>query len=484
MFFYYICLSLIFFFILWVISSLTDELYIKLVSLCFSVFIFIISVFNFLLLDFLKFEVVTSTFEISTKLSLFFTIGVDMISAVFILLTAFIFVIVVLIAWNSIKFKIKMFFCLLFLLEYFILNVFGSFELIFFYFWFESSLIPMFLIILIWGNLTRKTVAAFYLIMYTLIFSTPFFIAIVFIHYKFGSSNVIFLTYSAVLSVSYQKVMFIVFFMAFAVKLPVFPIHIWLPEAHVESPTTGSVILASLLLKLGYYGCLRFCLQCFPEAILFYKPVIAIIGIAGCIYGALLSLSQNDMKKVIAYSSVSHMSVCLLGLFSGNFFGILGSFLMAIGHSFVSSSLFFLVGSLYDRYHTRSLDYFSGLGNYIPIFSFFFFIAVISNFGFPISLNFVSEFFIFVGVGFWNFSVLLFLLFYSVLSVAYNLLLFIKIFHGTLKNYIVKFVVVDLQKRELYILFPLMFCNVFLCFFISNFIKFVTPVILLMSFNA
>jgi len=484
MFNYFFCITFMFFFVFLSILFLNDELHIRLLSLCFSIFLFILFIFNFLSIDFLNFEPVFYIFEISNKFSLFFIIGVDLISAIFMLLTTFIFVIVVLIAWNSIKFKVNIFFCLLFLLEYFILNVFSSFELIFFYFWFESSLIPMFLIILIWGNIARKSIAAFYMIMYTLLFSMPFFIAILFIHYKFGTSNIFFLTYSIVLNVFYQKILFLVFFLAFAVKMPIFPLHIWLPEAHVESPTAGSVILASLLLKLGYYGCLRFCLQCFPQAVIFYKPIISVFCMVGCIYGALLSLSQNDAKKIIAYSSVSHMSLCILGLFSCNFFGIVGSFLMAIGHSFVSSSLFFLVGCLYDRYHTRSLDYFSGLGNYFPILSFFFFLSVISNFGFPISLNFVSELFIFIGVGSWNFYVLLFLLFYSVLSVSYNLVIYVKIFHGTLKSFLVHTYVVDLQKREVRVLFPLMFYNIFLCFFVGKFITVITPIFILISSNA
>jgi NADH:ubiquinone oxidoreductase subunit 4 (subunit M) len=165
----------------------------------------------------------------------------------------------------------------------------------------------------------------------------------------------------------------------------------------VEAPTVGSVILASLLLKLGYYGFLRLCLPYFKEAIFFYKPALSVLCVIGCIYGSLLSLSQSDIKKIIAYSSVSHMSLCSLGLFSCNFFGVIGSLVMAIGHSFVSSGLFYLVGVVYDRYHSRSLDYFSGFNAFMPILSFFFFFFFISNFGFPISINFVAEFLIFLG---------------------------------------------------------------------------------------
>jgi NADH-ubiquinone oxidoreductase chain 4 len=176
------------------------------------------------------------------------------------------------------------------------------------------------------------------------------------------------------------------------------------------------------------------------------------------------------------------MSLCILGLFSGSLFGILGSFLMAIGHSFVSSGLFYLVGIFYDRYHTRSVDYFSGLSVCLPNLSFVFFLFIISNFGFPISLNFISEFFIFIGVGSLNMYMLLFLIFYSVLSVAYNLLAYLKVFHGTLNLKILKLIPIDLQKKEFLIVLPLLFLNSFLCFFASTLIQIVTPAILLVLF--
>jgi len=176
------------------------------------------------------------------------------------------------------------------------------------------------------------------------------------------------------------------------------PFHVWLPEAHVEAPTSGSMILAGILLKLGYYGFVRFFLLMFPSANLFFSPFVSMLAVVGCLYGGLLALSQIDFKKIIAYSSVSHMNLCVLGVFSGDLNALVGSYLLALGHGFVSTALFFMVGCLYERYHTRLLDYYSGLGVILPVFSMIFFYFIISNFGFPVSVNFIAEFLLFLGV--------------------------------------------------------------------------------------
>lgn len=447
----------------------------KIVFLNFSIIVFFFFLFMFSNFDFSTVFFYSLNLKILWFWNISITYGIDSLSLVFLLLTAFIFVICALVAWNSIKFKINLFFILLLLLEFFILNVFISFDLLFFYFWFESSLLPIFFIILIWGNNSRKINAAFYLVMYTFVFSILFFFSIIFLHYFVGTTNVFVLTYFIEINEYYQKIFFIFFFFAFAVKLPIFPLHIWLPEAHVEAPTVGSIILASLLLKLGYYGALRFFMQFFLSAILYFKPILAVIRIISCTYSSLIALSQFDIKKLIAYSSVAHMSLSLLGLFSCNLYGILGSFILAVGHTFVSTALFFLVGSLYDRYHTRIADYFFGLGRYLPFYSTMFFNFLISNFGFPVSLNFVGEFLILVGIGDWNLIILIFLIFYSVLSVAYNLFLYTRIFHGAPKV----FLALDLLKLEILILVPLLLSNFFLCFFPSFLIKLILPALIL-----
>jgi NADH:ubiquinone oxidoreductase subunit 4 (subunit M) len=176
------------------------------------------------------------------------------------------------------------------------------------------------------------------------------------------------------------------------------PFHIWLPEAHVEAPTSGPMILAGILLKLGYYGFVRFFLAMFPSANLFFSPFISSLCIIGCLYGALLALSQTDIKKIIAYSSISHMNLCILGVFSFDLNSLVGSYILAIGHGIVSTALFFLVGCLYERYHTRIIDYYSGLSYLLPVFSIVFFYFIISNFAFPISINFIAEFLLFLGI--------------------------------------------------------------------------------------
>lgn len=480
LYYFYLITITGFFFTFTSLLIIKEELHIKLLFLLFSLFIFLSFGYFFLLIDFSTYSLHFYNFVVTDHFSIIITIAIDQISIIFIFLTSFIFFIVALVAWNSIKYKVNLFFVLLLILEFAIINVFLNFDLLFFYVWYESSLIPIFYIILIWGNPNRKIIASFYLMFYTLVFSIFFFIFIIFLHYKMGSTSMLLMSNNILFNQFYQNLFFLGFFFAFAVKVPLFPMHIWLPEAHVESPTVGSIVLASLLLKLGYYGFLRICLPYFYDAIIFYKPILNLICFLGCLYGSLLALSQSDIKKIVAYSSVSHMGLCILGLFSFNIFGVLGSFLIAVSHSFVSSALFYLVGILYERYHTRSVDYFSGLSLCLPGISGIFFLFVISNFSFPISLNFIAEFFIFLGIGSINFLVLVSLLAYSVLTVSYNLLTYMKIFHGTLKKNLFSLLFMDIQKKEVLIVFPLLFLNVFFCFFPSSMIKFLVPSIILL----
>jgi NADH-quinone oxidoreductase subunit M len=426
-------------------------------------------------MDFSSIFFYSYTFEFSNIYNINMNIGIDVLSIIFLLLTSFIFPIVILTSWDSIKFQLKFFYILLLLLEFFLLNVFISFNLFFFYFWFESTIIPIFLIIVIWGSRSRKISAAFYLLGYTLIFTLFFFLSIIYINVIFESNNMFMLLNFLFLNKKYQIFFWVSFFLAFIVKFPIFPFHLWLPEAHVEAPTSGPIILAGLLLKLGFYGYIRFFIQLLPESSEFFNSIVVVLCLLGCIYGALLALSQNDIKKIIAYSSVSHMSFCLLGIISFNLYGLIGSVMLAIGHGFVSSALFFLIGALYNRYHSRLMDYYSGISGILPIFSLFFFYFIISNFGFPISINFISEFLILLGIGYWNIIIVLILSIYSITSVAYNLWLYVRIFHGTIFNNLIINNFYDLSKTELFILIPLVICNSTLCYFPNAFLVIVTP---------
>jgi len=450
-----------------------DEKYSKYIAFVFSLYTFFLSIFLIIFFDFSKIFLNVYEFSFSKNFTLNFIIALDVFSLFFIVLTTFLFSLIVLSSWKSIKYKLKLFYFILMVIELFLIFAFISFDLFFFYFWFESILIPMSVLIGIWGNQSRKINAVFYFFIYTVLGSSLMLFSIMYIHVFFKTTNFFMLSYFLVFNKQQQIFLWIAFFLAFAVKIPMVPFHIWLPEAHVEAPTAGSMILAGLLLKLGYYGFVRFFLTMFPEANLFFNPLISSLCILGCLYGALLALSQIDIKKIIAYSSVSHMNLCVLGIFSFDLNSLVGSCLLAVGHGFVSVALFFLVGCLYERCHTRLLDYYSGVSYLMPVFSLFFFYFTISNFAFPVSINFVAEFLIFLGIANWNLFNFFFLIFYSVLSVSYNLWLYTKVALGTFKS--TNKYLIDLSKLELCVLIPLAFLNFFLCFFPTFLLQMLVP---------
>jgi proton-translocating NADH-quinone oxidoreductase chain M len=450
-----------------------DEKYSKIISFIFSLSLFFSSVLILFFFDFSNVFYYLYTLPIFPTYNVIWVIAVDSFSLSFVILTTFLMSIVFLSTWNAVKYQLKFFYTILMVIELFLIFAFISFDLLFFYFWFESILIPMAILIGVWGNQTRKINAVFYLVIYTVLGSSLMLFSIIYLHFVYQTTNFFILFYLISFNIFQQKFLWICFFLAFAVKIPMIPFHVWLPEAHVEAPTSGSMILAGILLKLGYYGFVRFFLLMFPAANLFFSPFITMLALVGCLYGGLLALSQIDFKKIIAYSSVSHMNLCVLGIFSNDLNALVGSYLLALGHGFVSTALFFLVGCLYERYHTRLLDYYSGLANILPVFSMIFFYFVISNFGFPISINFVAEFLLFLGISKWNFYNFLFLLVYSVISVGYNLWLYSKLCLGTLKfhdNYFL-----DLSKLELLTVLPLIVLNVVLCFFPNSIINVIVP---------
>ena len=329
-------------------------------------------------------------------------LGVDGISLFMLMLTAFLTPICVVASWTDIKFRLKEFlFCLL-LLETAILGVFVALDLFLFYIFWEIMLIPMALLILVWGNPARRVYAAVKFFIYTMSGSLFMLIGILVLYFYQGQSTG---TYSFDLLQMYnldlpsylQFWLFLAFGLAFAIKVPIFPFHTWLPDAHTEAPTVGSVILAGVLLKMGTYGLLRFNLPLFPEATQAFIPLVAILAIVGIIYGAFMCLVQKDLKRLIAYSSVSHLGFVVLGTFALNAQGISGGILQMVNHGLSTGALFLLVGMIYERRHTRLIADFGGLSKPLPIFAAIFMIVTLSSIGLPGLNGFIGEFLILLG---------------------------------------------------------------------------------------
>jgi proton-translocating NADH-quinone oxidoreductase chain M len=400
------------------------------------------------------FEKNTSNFQYIIKLKWFSylnfncTLGIDGISLFFLILTTLMFPICVLISWNN--FNNKYYFIALSCLEFFLIGAFCSLEIIMFYIFFESILIPMFLIIGIWGSRLRKIKASYYFFLYTLLGSLLMLLTILYLYTHAGTTY-----YEILITISYskleQKLMWLSFFIAFSSKVPSLPFHLWLPEAHVEAPTAGSIILAGILLKLGSYGFIRFSLPLFPEASVYYTPLIHLISTTSIIYASLNAIRQTDLKRAIAYTSIAHMNLVILGIFSFNVIGIEGAILQCLSHGLVSSSLFLIIGILYDRHHTKIIRYFSGLTQTMPLCMNFFFFFTLANMGLPGSSNFVGEFLIIISLFKISNNIGFFASCSIIISSCYSLWLFNRISFGNLKiQYIKK--LIDLNKSEFILL--------------------------------
>ena len=417
------------------------------------------SLVNFFLSIFLwyLFDPTTSEFQfvekrIWIKNFINFQIGVDGISILFVVLTAFITPICILSAVNSIKFKIKDFLIALLLMETLMIGVFCSLDLIIFYLFFEGGLIPMFLIIGIWGG-SRRVYSAFKFFLFTLLGSVLMLIAIITIYWISGTTDLIQLLNFRI-DEKYQYVLWLAFFSSFAVKMPMWPFHTWLPDAHVEAPTAGSVILAAILLKMAGYGFIRFSLGLFPVATDYFASFIFFLSVIAIIYTSLVALAQDDMKKLIAYSSVAHMGFVTIGIFSLNQQGLEGSIIQMISHGLISAGLFLCVGVVYDRFNSRMISSYGGLVSVMPKYAFLFMIFTLGGLGLPGTSGFVGEFLILVGSFQINYIVAVLATTGVILSAAYMLWLYRRVVFGKIVNSELK-KMKDLYISELYMLYPL-----------------------------
>nr|YP_009675913.1 NADH dehydrogenase subunit 4 [Ptilidium ciliare]QDE12715.1 NADH dehydrogenase subunit 4 [Ptilidium ciliare]QIA60098.1 NADH dehydrogenase subunit 4 [Ptilidium ciliare var. pulcherrimum] len=381
-----------------------------------------------------------------------FYIGIDGISLFFVILTTFLTPICILVGFYSVKSYKKEYMIAFFICESFSIAVFCSLDLLIFYVFLESVLIPMFIIIGVWGSRQRKIKAAYQFFLYTLMGSLFMLLAILFISFQTGTTDLQILP-TTEFSERRQILLWIAFFASFSVKVPMVPVHIWLPEAHVEAPTAGSVILAGILLKLGTYGFSRFSIPMFPEATLYFTPFIYALSVIAIIYTSLTTIRQIDLKKIIAYSSVAHMNFVTIGMFSLNIQGIEGSILLMLSHGLVSSALFLCVGALYDRHKTRIVKYYGGLVSTMPISSTIFLFFTLANMSLPGTSSFIGEFLILVGAFQRNSLVAALAALGMILGAAYSPWLYNRVVFGNFKpNFLLKFS--DLNRREVLIFLP------------------------------
>ena len=381
-----------------------------------------------------------------------FKFGIDGISIIFILLTAFITPICILSCVNSVKSRLKEFLIALLVLETFMIGVFCSLDLVVFYLFFEAGLIPMFLIIGIWGG-PRKVYSAFKFFLFTLLGSVLMLVAIIAIYWITGTTDVTQI-YEIKIPPEFQYLLWLAFFSSFAVKLPMWPVHTWLPDAHVEAPTPGSVILAAILLKMGGYGFLRFSVGMFPFASDYFTPLIFVLSIIAIIYTSLIALMQDDMKKLIAYSSVAHMGFVTMGIFTFNKQGVEGSIIQMFSHGLISAALFLCVGVLYDRTNSRLIKSYGGIAHILPKYSFLLMIFVLGTLGLPGTSGFVGEFLVLVGTFKVNFLVAVLGSIGVILAAAYILWLYKRVVFGKLENTQLKNIK-DVNLTEASILFVL-----------------------------
>ena len=401
----------------------------------------------------------TSKFQFEEKfvwlenLDLAYHLGIDGISLFFVLLSTLLTILCILASWTTITDRVKEYMIAFLLLETLMVGMFSSLDLVLFYIFFEGVLIPMFIIIGVWGG-PRRNYAAFKLFLYTLLGSVLMLVAILTMLSTAGSSDItVLLKYD--FPVSLQPWLWLAFFASFAVKVPMWPVHTWLPDAHVEAPTAGSVILAGVLLKFGGYGFLRFSLPMFPIASFDFTPLIFSLSVIAIIYTSCVALVQEDMKKLIAYSSVAHMGFVTMGIFAANSQGVEGAVIQMLSHGIVSAALFLIVGVIYDRIHTREISAYGGLVNRMPRYAIIFMVFMMASIGLPGTSGFVGEFLILIGVFKVNSWVAMFAATGLILGAGYMLYLYRRVVFGILdKDNLKK--ILDINSREFLIFIPLL----------------------------
>ncbi|KAI1695480.1 proton-conducting membrane transporter domain-containing protein [Ditylenchus destructor] len=428
------------------------------VSLLTTVFTFIVSMFIWI-----GFDNSNPGFQMVEKHAWFgniaaYHLGVDGISMLFVILTTFLMPFCVLASWDSIEKRIKEYMIAFLLLEVVMIGVFVALDTVLFYVFFEAMLIPMFLIIGVWGGKDR-VYASYKFFLYTLLGSVLMLLAIMAMYWQAGTTDITeLLKYG--FPAGMQTWLWLAFFAAFAVKVPMFPVHTWLPDAHVEAPTAGSVILAGVMLKLGGYGFIRFSLSMFPLASDYFAPFVFTLSVLAIIYTSLVALMQDDMKKLIAYSSIAHMGYVTMGIFAANVQGVQGAIFQMLSHGIVSGALFLCVGVVYDRLHTREISAYGGLVNNMPKYAVAFMIFTMANVGLPGTSGFVGEFLTLIGVFRANTLVALFAATGVILSAAYALWLYRRVIFGALEKESLKSML-DLSTREKVILYPLVALTIF-----------------------
>lgn len=439
------------------------------VALVTSIVTFLIS-----LILWARFDATKAGFQFEEKmdwvpaLGIGYHMGIDGISLFFVLLSTLLTPICILASWESVHVRVKEYMVAFLVLETFMVGMFCALDLALFYVFFEGVLIPMFLIIGVWGG-PRRVYAAFKFFLYTLLGSVLMLLAIIAIYWQLGTTDLVVAMERLQLPFQWQCYLWLAFFASFAVKVPMWPVHTWLPDAHVEAPTAGSVILAGVLLKMGGYGFLRLSIPLLPEASQYFAPLIFGLSIVAVIYTSLVALVQEDMKKLIAYSSVAHMGLVTIGAFILNIQGVQGSLFQMLSHGIVSAALFLCVGVVYDRMHTREIAAYGGLVHRMPRYAFTFMVFTLASVGLPGLSGFVGEFLVLVGAFKVNTWVATLATTGLILGAAYALWLYRKIIFGELTKDSLKGIL-DMNRREIAVFLPLLLLSLWMGVYPASFL--------------